>query len=88
MKTALVTGGPGQISYYMSRLLLSKGYRTIVSYRYSSTPITDRFKGWDHITDENFTLQELDITSAENCAKIINKYNNVNRIITNIIQDF
>lgn len=75
MKRAIVSGAPGQLAYWMTKLLLEKKYKVIGTYRYSSTPITDRFKGWDHITDENFTLQELDITSAENCSKIIHRYN-------------
>lgn len=47
MKTkVLITGAPGQDAYWLAHLLLKRGYKVTVSYRYSSTPISLRMGDW------------------------------------------
>lgn len=75
MKTALVTGAPGQDFSYMSELLLEKGYNVVGTCKYSSTDQNKRFEGLEHILEhENFTLETLDITDNTGCFNIIDRY--------------
>jgi len=69
-KIAVVTGAPGQDSYYLTKLLLSKGYEVWATHTYSSTPISLRFKNWDHLKDLNLAV--LDITDCSAVNNFIN----------------
>ena len=74
MKTAIVTGAPGQDAYYLSKLLLDKNYQVVCTYRYSSTAKEERFKEWDQVGHENFKTEVLDITDPTGCFTIVEKY--------------
>lgn len=69
-KTAVVTGAPGQDSYYLTKFLLSKGYEVWATHTYSSTPIYLRFKNWEHLKDLNLAV--LDITDGSAVNNFIN----------------
>jgi GDPmannose 4,6-dehydratase len=65
-KIAVVTGAPGQDSYYLTKFLLDKGYEVWATHTYSSTPISLRFKNWDHLKDLNLAVLDLTDPSAIN----------------------
>lgn len=69
-KIALVTGAPGMDSFYLTKLLLSKGYEVWATHTYSSTSISLRFKKWDHL--EDLQLAVLDITDSTAVHNFIN----------------
>lgn len=66
-KTALITGAPGQDANWMSRLLLSKGYRVVCTYRYSSTALAERVR--EYIKGVEFV--PLDISDPSGCRKVV-----------------
>lgn len=69
MKTAIVTGCPGQDAYYLVNFLLQKNYNVIGTYRYSSTAISERFRGWP-----DFRRVCCDITDPEACNNLVSMY--------------
>ena len=74
MKKILVTGITGQDGYYLSQLLLNKGYEVHGVKRRASLFNTDRI---DHLyqdkhrDDVNFYLHHGDLTDATNLIRII-----------------
>lgn len=75
MKTALITGCPGQDAFFLSKLLLEKDYKVIATYRYSSTDFNYRFAGWEaQLSNKNFLATAADITDPRVCNYLINIY--------------
>lgn len=72
-KTAIITGCPGQDSYYLVNHLLAAGYKVIGTYRYSSTDFQRRFDGFQ-LDNPNFSTYCLDITDASGCNELVDKY--------------
>lgn len=71
MKIALITGVTGQDGSYLADLLLAKEYKVVGLYRRSSTNNFDRIS---HINNNNFILEEFDLTDPSGCNNIIKKY--------------
>lgn len=71
MKIALITGVTGQDGSYLADLLLTKEYKVVGLYRRSSTNNFDRIS---HIDNNNFILEEFDLTDPSGCNNIIKKY--------------
>lgn len=71
---ALVSGAPGQDAAWMANFLLDKGYKVIVTYRYSSTDFKTRFKNYP-LGHENFQAVCYDIIDPSSCTELINQYN-------------
>lgn len=71
MKIALITGITGQDGSYLADLLLTKDYKVIGLYRRSSTNNFDRIS---HINNNNFILEEFDLTDPSGCNNLIKKY--------------
>jgi dTDP-4-dehydrorhamnose reductase len=65
MQTILITGANGFVGYYLSQLLLQKGYRVIAT---GKGECRLPFKG------ENFIYQSFDFTSATEVQKIFEEY--------------
>jgi GDPmannose 4,6-dehydratase len=63
-KTALITGVTGQDGAYLSRLLLTKGYRVVGAVRHGTSPKLARLKYLDaHQDVELIDLELLEVTS-------------------------
>ena len=73
-KTALITGITGQDGAYLADFLLSKGYKIIGCYRRSSTPNFWRLSDLNILHNSNLTLQDLDITDANNILRVLEKF--------------
>ena len=73
-KTALITGITGQDGAYLANFLLSKGYKIIGCYRRSSTPNFWRLSYLNILHNSNLTLQDLDITDANNILRVLEKF--------------
>lgn len=73
MKTAIVTGAPGQDAAWLSRQLLSKDYRVVCTYRYSSTPYEVRFANYPN-DDENLITESCDIIDPSACIDLIKRH--------------
>jgi GDPmannose 4,6-dehydratase len=71
MKIALITGITGQDGSYLADLLLTKNYKVVGLYRRSSTNNFDRIS---HINNNNFILEEFDLTDPSGCNNLIKKY--------------
>ena len=74
MKKAFVTGVTGQDGYYLSKLLIEKGYIVHGTIRRSSTFNTDRI---DELTgeygpDKIFNLYYSDLTDSSSLVSLIN----------------
>ena len=74
MKTAIITGTTGQDGAYLSRLLLSKGYKVIGTHRRSSTNTFWRLRELDVLSNASFELCEFDITDPQRAHAVIQKY--------------
>lgn len=71
-RTALVSGGNGQLGSYMIELLLEKGYTVVGLYRRGST---DKFQNLvDVIDNTNLTMVSCDITDSACVFNILEKY--------------
>ena len=73
-KTALITGITGQDGAYLADFLLSKDYKIIGCYRRSSTPNFWRLSDLNILHNSNLTLQDLDITDANNILRVLEKF--------------
>ena len=71
MKIAFITGITGQDGSYLADLLLTKDYKVVGLYRRSSTNNFDRIS---HIDNNNFILEEFDLTDPSACNNLIKKY--------------
>jgi GDPmannose 4,6-dehydratase len=71
-KIALVSGVTGQDGSYLAELLLKYNYTVIGLHRRSSVNNLERI---NHLIDnEQFKLEEFDLTDPSNCDHMINKY--------------
>ena len=73
-KTALITGITGQDGAYLADFLLRKDYKIIGCYRRSSTPNFWRLSDLNILHNRNLTLQDLDITDANNILRVLEKF--------------
>ncbi len=74
MKKAFVTGVTGQDGYYLSKLLLEKGYEVHGTVRRSSTFNTSRIDELiaDYSKDNRFQLYYSDLTDSSSLVSLIN----------------
>ena len=72
MKTALVTGVSGQDGYYLSRLLLQKGYKVVGLFRRNSRYDLREFQ--KEINNENFFAEIADLTDLSSLINVLKKY--------------
>jgi GDPmannose 4,6-dehydratase len=73
MKTAIVTGCPGQDATLLVDFLLKKDYTVIGTYRYSSTPFDVRFKNYP-TNNIHFSAVCCDIVDPSSCLELVNGY--------------
>lgn len=74
MKTALVTGFPGQDACYLAEFLLSKGYRVIGGIKRYSAPNYSNLDFLGIRENENFQLEILDVTDIGAIFDVIEKH--------------
>lgn len=74
MKRALITGVTGQDGAYLSKLLLSKGYKVFGTYRRTSSVNTWRLDELDILSDENFYFIEYDLTDITSAIRLIDRH--------------
>ena len=67
MQTVLITGANGFVGYYLTQLLLKKGFRVIA---------TGKGENRLYVEDKNFSYQTLDFTNDEEVEKIFLKQKN------------
>ena len=77
MKKALVTGITGQDGYYLSKLLLDKGYEVHGTIRRSSTFNTSRIDEFisSHKEDGRYNLYYSDLADSSSLGNLINNIN-------------
>jgi GDPmannose 4,6-dehydratase len=68
---SLISGITGQDGSYLAELLLHKNHKVVGLYRRSST---NNFERISHIKNDNFVLEEFDLTDSSGCNRLINKY--------------
>ena len=76
MKKALITGITGQDGYYLTKLLLKKGYEVHGIKRRTSLINTQRIDGFfndKNLHDKKFTLYHGDMTDSSSLISILNK---------------
>ena len=76
MKKALITGITGQDGYYLTKLLLNKGYQVHGIKRRTSlinTQRIDKFFNDKNLHDKNFRLYHGDMTDSSSLIGILNK---------------
>lgn len=73
MKTAVVTGVTGQDGAYLSRFLVSKGYRVVGTIRRSATQNLWRLEELDLLDNTNFSLEEFDLTDPGAAFALVSK---------------
>ncbi len=76
MKKALITGITGQDGYYLTKLLLKKGYQVHGIKRRTSlinTQRIDEFFNDKNLHDKNFSLYHGDMTDSSSLIRILNK---------------
>ena len=76
MKKALITGITGQDGYYLTKLLLKKGYQVHGIKRRTSlinTQRIDEFFNDKNLHDKRFTLYHGDMTDSSSLIGILNK---------------
>ena len=76
MKKALITGITGQDGYYLTKLLLKKGYEVHGIKRRTSlinTQRIDKFFNDKNLHDKKFTLYHGDMTDSSSLISILNK---------------
>ncbi|MCX2976680.1 GDP-mannose 4,6-dehydratase [Candidatus Marimicrobium litorale] len=71
MKKALVTGITGQDGAYLAKLLLSKGYCVIGTYRRTSSVNFWRIEELGIATHDNLQLVEHDVTDLSSCIRLV-----------------
>ncbi|MHA2065852.1 MAG: GDP-mannose 4,6-dehydratase [Candidatus Thorarchaeota archaeon] len=69
MKTALITGASGQDAYYLSLLLLGKGYKVVATERRSARARPDSVMRL--LRDENYSTVECDVTDISSIMRAI-----------------
>ena len=74
MKTALITGIHGMDGFYLSKLLLEKGYRVVGVYRRTSSPTSWRLAYLSDELKRNLILEAGDITDYSSIARIVRQY--------------
>jgi GDPmannose 4,6-dehydratase len=74
MKTALVTGFPGQDACYLAELLLDKGYRVIGGIKRYTCPNYSNLDFLGLRQRENFQLEILDVTDIGSIFDVIEKH--------------
>ena len=74
MKRALITGVTGQDGAYLSKLLLSKGYKVFGTYRRTSSVNTWRLDELDILSDEHFNFIEYDLTDMTSAIRLIDRH--------------
>tara|TARA_R110000803_G_scaffold171325_1_gene234277 strand:+ start:132 stop:1109 length:978 start_codon:yes stop_codon:yes gene_type:complete len=62
MKTAIITGFPGQDACYLAELLLSKGYKVVAGIKRYTSPNYSNLDFLNLRENQNFHLQTLDVT--------------------------
>jgi GDPmannose 4,6-dehydratase len=72
-KLAMITGVTGQDGSYLAELLLEKGYSVLGLYRRSSSSNFHRLT--NVLDNQNFKLEEFDLTDQYCVSKSISKYN-------------
>tara|TARA_B100001250_G_scaffold286226_1_gene248237 strand:+ start:2229 stop:3194 length:966 start_codon:yes stop_codon:yes gene_type:complete len=78
MKTALITGAKGQDAYYLTKLLLKKNYRVLLTTRkYDQTYFNQFIKSLNKlaIQDENIFIKEVDYLNFNSINVFFDKYN-------------
>ena len=77
-KVALCTGVTGQDGYYLTKLLLQKGYKVVGIKRRTSAPTTSRLNLLQKILSPaeliNLTVEDGDITDYISIARLVRKY--------------
>lgn len=71
MKTAIITGATGQDGAYLAKLLLSKKYEVIATYRRRVNGNLWRFEALDIASHPNLRFVELDINDMSACIRLI-----------------
>ena len=74
MKTALVTGFPGQDACYLADFLLSKGYKVVGGIKRYSVPNYSNLDFLGLQEKENFTLEILDVTDIGSIFDVLYSY--------------
>ena len=74
MKTAIVTGISGQDGAYLVKLLLSKGYKVLGTFRRTSSTNFWRLNEVGCMEHENFELVEYDLADLGSAISLIQKY--------------
>lgn len=73
MKTAIVTGCPGQVATHLVNHLLGLNYKVVGTYRYSSQSLQDRFKNYP-LDDPNFLPVCVDIVDPSAVSTLVRTY--------------
>lgn len=78
MKTAVVTGVNGQDGFYLTKLLLEKGYRVVGIQRRTSSSTAWRLDQLEFLVDRslynNLVLEAGDVTDMASIARIVQTY--------------
>ena len=74
MKKALITGITGQDGAYLTKLLLSNGYKVYGTYRRTSSVNFWRLKELDILEHKNLELVEYDLTDSSSAMRVIKQY--------------
>jgi GDPmannose 4,6-dehydratase len=69
MKTALITGASGQDAYYLSKLLLNRGYKVVATQRRCARPPANTVK--ELLQYKNYSILEADITDLGSVIRAI-----------------
>jgi len=69
MKTALITGASGQDAYYISKILLKKGYKVVATQRRSARPPAETVQ--ELMEHENYSLVEADVTDIASLIRAL-----------------
>ena len=69
MNTALITGASGQDAFYLSKLLLDRGYKVVATQRRSARPPADTVQ--ELLQYKNYTLVEADVTDISSIMRAI-----------------
>jgi GDPmannose 4,6-dehydratase len=69
MKTALITGASGQDAYYLSDLLLSKGYKVVATQRRVGRPQSDTVDML--LKNPDFSIIEADVTDISSIMRAV-----------------
>ena len=73
MKKAIVTGITGQDGAYLSKWLLSKGYKVYGTYRRAASLNLWRIEELGISDDKNFELMEFDLTDPTCAIRLVDR---------------